>query len=75
MKIGRSIDKYQLAVAEWPSLLRPDVLICQDGVSIYWFNKKLAQQVQMHSQHQIRLVFLYDMSLHLFLCLVVFFFI
>ena len=49
---GRSYDKFQLATAQWP-ILKPDILICADGVTIYWFNKKLAQLVQLKSTHHI----------------------
>lgn len=49
---GRNFEKYQLAVTEW-DILKPDILVAQDGVSIYWFNKSLAQQVQSRSTHKI----------------------
>ena len=52
---GRNFEKYQLAVTEW-DILKPDILVTQDGVSIHWFNKSLAQQVQAKSTHQIGMV-------------------
>ena len=33
--------------------MKPDVLITHDGCSIHWFNKSLAQQVQLRSTHKI----------------------
>eukprot|EP01084_Bolivina_argentea_P130687 230705_1 len=53
---GRNFQKYQLAVTEW-DILKPDILVTQDGVSIHWFNKSLAQQVQSKSTHKIDMSF------------------
>ena len=49
---GRNFEKYQLAASQW-DILKPDILVTQDGVSIHWFNKSLAQQVQAKSTHKI----------------------
>ncbi|ETO26827.1 sucrose-phosphatase-like HAD superfamily hydrolase [Reticulomyxa filosa] len=43
---GRSMTRYEMATKEYPNLLKPDILICKDGVEIFWFNKHLAQLVQ-----------------------------
>jgi len=48
---GRTFEKYQLAAKEWP-LLKPDILICQDGIKIYWFNKQLANLVESNFIHK-----------------------
>ena len=49
---GRNFEKFELAAQEW-DILKPDILISQDGVNIHWFNKTLAQQVQSQSIHKI----------------------
>ena len=53
---GRNFEKYQLAVTEW-DILKPDILVSADGISIHWFNKSLAQQVQAKSTHKIGMIF------------------
>ena len=42
---GRNYKKYQKAAAEW-DIVKPDILVAADGVTIHWFNKSLAQRVR-----------------------------
>ncbi|ETO18871.1 sucrose-phosphatase-like HAD superfamily hydrolase [Reticulomyxa filosa] len=63
---GRSLPKYETALNEYTELLKPDILICKDGVDIHWFNKHLAQLVQAQSTRQIDLDFDDEMEHHEF---------
>ena len=49
---GRSYDKFQDGCAKW-QILKPDVLIAADGVTIFWFNKNLARLAQHKSTYHI----------------------
>ena len=47
---GRSLKKYKMAVADNPALMRPDILICQDGVVLRPFNRALEDKMGVSEQ-------------------------
>ncbi|ETN98988.1 hypothetical protein RFI_38501, partial [Reticulomyxa filosa] len=43
------INRYEMITKDYTQLLKPDVLICKDGLYVYWLNPQLATLVQEQS--------------------------